>query len=211
MTTTGACRYFRKDDVPDALLFDVFDMARFAPSGGNRQPVRFVLVRDPQVRKRLRDLYLIPWQRYMDGVRAGTVGTDVKPGVVEDADQFARHLHEVPVLAVICVRFAGLLVTDAKLDRPSFVGGASVYPFVQNLLLACRERGLGATMTSLLAEFEPEIKTMLGLPEEFAVGGTVAIGWPARNPPTRLRRRAVEELVFVERFGQPLTRGVSRG
>src|SRR5215208_4613537 len=95
MTTAGACRYYRPDDVPDAVLHELFDAARFAPSGGNRQPVRFVIVRDADVRRRLRDLYLIPWERYIGAVRAGQVTTQVRPSVVEDADHFARHMHEI--------------------------------------------------------------------------------------------------------------------
>jgi nitroreductase len=204
MTSAGSCRYFRPDPVDEETLYALFDVARFAPSGGNRQPVRFVVVRDPAIRARLAELYLGPWERYYEASRAGTVRQGSGMRAVEEADHFARHLHEIPVLVMVAVRWSEVLITDGELDRPSFVGGASVWPVVQNLLLAAREQGLGATLTTLLAQFEPEIRPLLGLPDDLAVVGTVALGWPARPLPTRLRRRPVEELVSLDRYGEPL-------
>jgi nitroreductase len=206
MTTAGSCRFFRPDPVDDAVLYDLFDVARFAPSGGNRQPARFVVVRDAALRRRLGELYLIPWEPYYERSKAGGIRQGSGLGAVEEADHFARHLHEIPVLVMIAVQVDEVLVTDAGLDRQSFVGGASVYPVVQNLLLAARERGLGATLTTLLAQFEPEIQALLGLPPELAIVGTVALGWPERPLPTRLRRRPVEEIVSLDRYGAPLLR-----
>jgi nitroreductase len=204
MTTAGSCRYFRPDPVDDETLYALFDVARFAPSGGNRQPVRFVVVRDPAIRRRLAELYLIPWAPYYEASMAGGIQQGSGLKAVQEADHFARHLADVPVLVMVAVDAGQVLVTDAGLGRTSFVGGASVFPTVQNLLLAAREQGLGATLTTLLAQFEPEIQALLGLPPELAVVGTVALGWPARPLPTRLRRRPVEELVSIDRYGEPL-------
>jgi nitroreductase len=202
MRQAGACRAFSPTPVPDEVLHELFDDARFAPSGGNRQPVRFIVVRDLEVRRWLRDLYLTPWNAYLKKIEEGEMATKTDAGTVAQADHFARHLDEVPLLVVICARIPDLHITDRNLDRVSFVGGASVYPAVQNLLLACRDRGLGATLTTLVVEFEPEIKVMLGIPAEYAVAGTLAIGHPIGKLPTKLRRLPVEQIVFLERFGE---------
>ena len=76
------------------------------------------------------------------------------------------------MIVVVCAVHAELHVTDAGLGRPSVVGGASIYPAVQNLLLACRDAGLGAALTTLLCQFEPEIRELLGLPDTLAVAGS---------------------------------------
>src|ERR1035437_1230094 len=206
MTRAGSCRYFRPDPVPDDVLYSLFDVVRFAPSGGNRQPVRYIVVRDQASRTRLRDLYLRAWTPYLDKLEAGSITTPNRPSIVESADHFARHLDQIPALIMVCARIADLHVTDAALDRVSIVGGASVYPSVQHLILACRDLELGAALTTLLVEFEPEIKELLDVPPEFAVAGTVAVGYPAQKLTTRLRRLPAEEIVSLDRFGEALPR-----
>jgi hypothetical protein len=78
--------------------------------------------------------------------------------VIVDADHLAHHLDGVPVLIVVCPVLADLVIADLNLDRPSVAGGASIYPSVQNLLLAARHEGLGATLTTILCEFEPAVR-----------------------------------------------------
>jgi len=202
LETTGACRFYRPDPVPDDVLLAVLDGARWAPTGGNRQPVRFVVVRDPDRRRRLRDLYVPLWEQY-----AGRART--RPGappsrLLANADHFARHLDEVPVLLVVCAVLADIMATDRHLDRLSLVGGASVYPAVQNLLLAARAEGLGTALTTLLCAVEPEVRTLLAIPDGVATAATVALGYPARPFPTRLVRRPVGDLCFAEAWGTPL-------
>jgi nitroreductase len=204
MRWSGACRFFRPDPVQDEVLHRIFDVVRFGPSGGNRQPVRYVVVRDPVTKRRLRELYLQAWEPYIAGLGVGTITTTNSSKVVVAADHFARHLDEIPAHVVVCARLADLHVTDAGLDRLSIVGGASVYPSVQNLLLACRDLELGSALTTLLVEFEPELKELLAIPPEFAIACTVAIGYPDQKLPTRLKRLPVEELVSIERFGDAL-------
>jgi nitroreductase len=204
MTTAGQTRSFTTQAISDETLWSLFDIARFAPSGGNRQPVRFVIVRDHAAKQGLRDLYERAWRPYYDRVTDGAIETKNTGRAIEEADHFARHLDEVPVMLIVCARTADLHVTDSDLGRVSIVGGASVYPLVQNLLLACRERGIGAAMTTLLCEFEPEIRALLGIPDGYAVAGMVALGHPAAKLPTKLRRQSVDEFVYVERFGHPL-------
>jgi nitroreductase len=102
------------------------------------------------------------------------------------------------------VRLEDLAVTDAKLSRQSIVGGASVYPFVQNLLLALRAEGLGAALTTLLVPAEAEVVRLLEIPEGIALAAHIGVGYRDDPWPTRLSRRPVEEFASSERFGDPL-------
>ncbi|MGH9000438.1 MAG: nitroreductase family protein [Acidimicrobiia bacterium] len=197
---TGACRYFTSDPVPDEVLARLFEAARFGPQGGNRQPVRYVVIRDPEVKARLGGWYREVWDSYSGGYRAGQGGS----AITESADHLARNFGEVPVLVVVGAVLDDLLRPDADLDRPGIVGGASVYPSVQNLLLAARQEGLGATLTTLLCRFEPQVKELLGIPDEVITAATVTLGYPARSLPTRLTRRPAEEVVFADRYGNRL-------
>lgn len=207
MRSQGTCRYFDDREVSDAVLYSAFEAARFGPQGGNRQPVRFVVVRDPAKKRQLKEWYLPPWKAYLQGASAGEVRLGTMPRTVQDADHFAEHLDEVPVLVVVCAELAGLHPTDTELGRLSIVGGGSVYPLVQNFLLACRDQGLGTALTTLLCLVEPQVKEMLAIPDDFATAACVAVGYPARGFPTTLTRMPVEELAFVERFGAPLKAG----
>lgn len=206
----GTCRYYRPDPVPDAVLARVLDAARYGPSGGNRQPVRLVAVRDPASRRALRDLYLPHWERYLELARSGATRIDALPEALRAADDFARGLHEIPVLVVVCARLADVHPTDDALGRLSVVGGASIYPALQNLLLACRAEGLGAALTTLLCREEPRVKALLDVPEDFATCAHVAVGWPEGELPRSLRRRPLEELAFQDRFGAPLPGATGR-
>src|SRR5215510_7823290 len=113
--TTGTCRFYRPDQVPDDVLARVLDAARWAPTGGNRQGVRFVVVRDAGKRRQLRDWYVPLWEQYV--ARAGARPDAPLPRLVANADHMARHLHEVPVLIVVCAQLGDLLATDRHLDR----------------------------------------------------------------------------------------------
>ena len=202
--TTGTCRFFTRDAVPDAVLARVLDAARFAPTGGNRQPVRFVAVRDAALRRELAALYLPHWETYFRQVARGDVRVGALPKIVANADHFARHLAEVPVLVVACAKLADVHPTDAALGRLSIVGGASVYPAVQNLLLAARAEGLGSALTTLLCAEEPRVKELLAIPSDVSTAAMVALGWPAQPFPRRLNRRPLAEVAFLDRYGAPL-------
>ena len=110
------------------------------------------------------------------------------------------------VLLVFCVELATLAITDKDLDRPSVIGGGSIYPFVQNVLLGCRNEGLGTALTTLLAAEEPEVAEMLGIPAGFAVAALVPVGWPVpERQYTRLNRNPVEHFAFADRWDNPLS------
>jgi nitroreductase len=213
MRTSGTCREYRPDPVPDDVLAKALDAARFAPTGGNRQPVRFVVVRDAATKAQLREWYVARWKPYLEGLKQGAIAIGRKkldspeelPPLIARADYFAEHLDQVPVLIVVCARLADVHPTDHQLGRLSVVGGASIYPAVQNLLTACRAEGLGTCLTTLLCLDEPKVKELLDIPEDVSTAATVAVGYPARPFPRRLHRRPLNEIAFAERYGRPIS------
>jgi nitroreductase len=211
MRSAPTSRRFKPDPVPGDLLARVLDSARFAPSGGNRQGWRVVVVQDPERRRALRDLYLPPWQAYLEQTGGTLMLAEPEAfdpsrvRMVRRADEYAKGLDQVPVHLVVGVRLEDLAVTDAELPRQSIVGGASVYPFVQNLLLGLRGEGLGAALTTLLVPAEAEVKRLLEIPDEVALAAHIGAGYRAEAWPTRLARRPVDEFAFSERYGEPIT------
>jgi nitroreductase len=201
MRTQGTCRYYQDREVPDEVLYRAFDAARFGPQGGNRQPVRFVVVRDPTKKRQLKEWYLGPWKAYLSGIGTGEVRAGALPKTVEAADHFAEHFDEVPALVVVCAEVDGLHPTDHELGRLSVVGGGSIYPIVQNFLLACRNEGLGSALTTLLCVFEPQVKELLDIPDGVITAATIAVGWPAKPFPSKLTRIDVDDMVHVDSYG----------
>jgi nitroreductase len=220
MRTTASVREFTDESVPDAVVYDILDVARFAPSVGNRQAWHVVMLRDPDVRRRVRELYVLGWREYMAHAMQGLVpfapmdhGRWTGPAVDLEAARstptpmaFADHLDEFPVLLVLIADLGALAVTDNGLDRQSIIGGASVYPFAHNILLAARDVGLGGIVTTVLARQEPAARELLNLPDGQAVAGLLVLGYPVRHL-TRLRRQPVEAFTTLDRFDGPaLTR-----
>ncbi len=220
LRTTGAIREFTDEPVTDEVLARVLDTARFAPSGGNRQGWRVVVVTDGDSRRRLRDLYLDGWYQYLAMGAAGLTpwgplsDRDAEARALDGAQDaashaaagrggFAEHLDEVPALLVVFADLRALAAVDRDLDRYTFAGGASVYPFTWNLLLAAREEGLGGVVTTMPIRREPDVKELFGAPDELAVAAVIALGHPVRQP-TRLTRAPVAEWATVDRVdGRP--------
>jgi nitroreductase len=202
--TTGTCRFYRRDPVPSDVLARVLDAARFAPSGGNRQPVRFIAVRDAGKKKAMKELYLPIWTNYVARIKEAAPADPARERLMANADHFAQHLDEVPVLLVVCARLGDVLPTDQGLDRLSIVGGASVYPAVQNVLLKARDEGLGTALTTLLCMVEPQVKQLLRIPDDISTAAVIALGYPAKPFPKRLHRRPLAEMAFADEYGQPL-------
>ncbi|TDJ64922.1 MAG: nitroreductase family protein, partial [Proteobacteria bacterium] len=117
-----------------------------------------------------------------------------------DADHFAQHMDEIPILLVVCARLADVHPTDTALDRLSIVGGASIYPAVQNVLLAARNEGLGTALTTLLCGVEPQVKALLGIPDDISTAAMVTMGWPAKPFPEKLSRRRLSQFAFTDRY-----------
>jgi nitroreductase len=204
MRTTHNCREYRPDPVPDEVFHRAIEVARFAPNGGNRQPVRFLIVRDAEKKRRLGELYLEEWQGPYEAVRAGRAKLGLPMRSHEAANRFARGFGEHPTVVVVCFDLSAIHVTDAGLERQSVVGGGSIYPMAQNFCLALRDQGVATTFTTLLVAREPEIKELLAIPEHLSTACHVVAGYPAKPFPTKLSRLPVEELAFVESFDSPL-------
>ncbi|HEX2054034.1 MAG TPA: nitroreductase family protein [Actinomycetota bacterium] len=217
MRTTPATREFTDEPVGEDVLYRILDNARFAPSGGNRQGWYVIVVSDPEIRMRLRDLYVLGWREYVGHLREGLVPFAAReagrwPGPAIDLEQarrtpapyeFADSLNAVPVLLVLVADLGALATVDNGLGRQSIVGGASIYPFAHNILLAARNEGLGGVLTSVIARQEPAAVELLDIPDGYAVAGLLALGRP-RKRITKLRRRPVQEFTYRDRFhGQP--------
>lgn len=204
MRTTGSCRTFDAREVPEDVLYRAFDAARFGPQGGNRQAVRWLVVREAGLKERLQELYLRHWEPYYARIQEGQVRVGGGDRMLVAADEFAHSLAQVPALVVACARTEDLQVTDADAGRVSVVGGASIYPLVQNLCLALRDQGVATAMTTLLCREEPAVRELLGIPEEYLTAAMLAVGYPAKRFPTKLKRLPVGEVVFADRFGERL-------
>lgn len=208
MRSTPAVREFADDPLPDDVLARILDNARFAPTGGNRQGVRVIVVRDARTRLALADLGLPAARRYIaqlangespwnplrpSGVDASTIETTEPPAPM------SAPIREAPVVLVILLDLAVVAAIDQDLDRVGVTPGASVYPFVWNVLLAARNEGYGGVLTTMAVAEEPRVKELLGVPEPYAVAAVVPLGKPLRQV-TKLRRRPVAEFATSERF-----------
>jgi nitroreductase len=216
MRTTPATRAYTDEPVDDAVLYRMLDHARFAPSGGNRQGWRVIILKDPAIRKRIRELYQLSWREYAAHLREGLVPFAPRergrwPGPAVDLDQarqtpapneFGDSLEHAPVLLLIVVELGAWACMDNGLDRQSFIGGGSIYPFGHNLLLAARNEGLGGVLTSVLAREEPAVRKLLDIPEGYALAGLLALGHPQKVI-TKLRRNPVQEFTVTDRFTGP--------
>jgi nitroreductase len=216
MRTTPATRAFTSEPVGDEVLYRILDAARFAPSGGNRQGWRVIVVKDPELRRRIRKLYQLGWREYAAHSRAGLVpfaprdhGRWTGPAVDLDEaratpapNAFADSLDEAPVVLLLCVELGALACVDNGLGRQSFVGGASIYPFGHNILLAARNERLGGVMTSVLARQEPALRELIGMPDDHALAALIALGHPPKEI-TKLSREPVEGFTVLDRFDGP--------
>lgn len=209
MSTTRAVRRLRPDPIADDVLRRVLTAANWAPTGGNVQPWRVIAVRDPEKRQALQKLYIGPWEAYAKGHRAQLANApaevrDTQERMLKAADHLARNLHLAPVILVFCFNPKLMAITDAQLDRPSIVGGASLYPAVQNALLACRVEGLGCTLTTLLCAQEPAVKDLLAIPADWGTGAFLPIGYPVGKGHGPLTRRPIEKMAFRDTWGTSL-------
>src|SRR4051812_17982115 len=212
MRTTPAVREFTDDPLPDATLHRILDHARFAPSGGNRQGVRIIVVRDEQTRARLAELNKPAVRRYVAQIKAGQspwnsleppIPTAEEIAATDVPEQFTKPVLTAGAVLVVCVDLGVVASTDQDLERIGVISGASVYPMVWNILLAARNEGFGGTITTMAAAEEPAVRGLLGIPDEYAVAAVVPIGKPVREL-TKLRRNEVGEFVTRETFdGQP--------
>ena len=216
MRTTFAAREFTADPLPDATLFRIIDHARFAPSGGNRQGWRVIVVRERATREALAALTVPAAKRYAAQVQAGeSPWNTIDPSKVDAATiertappaRLTESLLKAAVVLVLCVDLRVVASTDQHLARVGVISGASVYPFAWNILLAARQEGFGGTITTLAVAQEPKVQELLGIPKHVAVAAVMPLGRPVRQL-TKLKRKSVAELATLERWnGAPLRGG----
>ncbi len=210
MSTLRAVRKLRPDPIPDAVLRRVLEAATWAPTGGNRQPWRIIAVKDGERKKRLRELYAERWNNFAKFYRKMTAAIADETTrrraerTIAAGDYLAEHFGATPVIAIFCFNPQEMAVTDAKLGRVSVVGGGSVYPAVQNLLLACRAEGLGCVLTTLLCECEPQVRELLSIPEPWGTAAAIPIGYPVGKGHGPLIRRSASQMAFVDAWGKAL-------
>jgi nitroreductase len=210
-----AIRRFRRDPVPEELIRKILDTAIRAPSGGNAQSWAFVVVRDPDTRRQLGAIY----RKASDIAEAVLAARGRPPHLTEQ--QYARfmasgkylwdHMGEAPVLLLPCSRRPVLPPLEAlppdirarwkdEVAYAERIRGASIYPAVQNIILACRALGLGTVITTNHIRCEDEVKALLGIPEDVSTWALMPIGWPI-DKFGPLTRRPLGEVAHADRWG----------
>ncbi len=210
--TARALRRLKPDPVPDELISKILDAAIRAPSASNTQNWAFVVVKDAGQRRRIADIYRKAFSMMSAMYRDRRPAPHQSPAgyrkMMGAADHLASHLHEVPVIMV-----AGLMTPASSYQPPAedaarvaaarpLISGASIYPAVQNILLACRALGLGSVLTTIHAYYNEEVRAVLNLPAEFMTYAMLPIGYPeegfGHGP---VKRRPLSEVACVDRWG----------
>ena len=209
MHTTFSGRAYTSDPLPDETLYRILDHARFAPSGGNRQGWRVIVVRDPATRAALARCTEPAAKRYTAQVQNGENPWNTIDPPRVDAATIERtppppHLTETvmkaAVVLLVCVDLKVVASTDQNLQRVGVISGASIYPFAWNILLAARHEGFAGTITTLAIAEEPRIQALLGIPSHVAVAAVMPLGRPVKTL-SKLRRKPVAEFAMLERWG----------
>ena len=204
LRSTGAARRFTDQPVSDETLAAVLDDARFAPSGGNRQPWRVAVVSDTALRRQLADLMQPVWNEYVAASKAGQVPFNSvdfagAPADVHAGNPLLDEIETVPAVLVVAADLRKIVATDKDLERAALVPGASVYPFCWSVLLSARAHGLGGVMTTMIGRVEPAAAPLVQLPDHHALAATIVLGYPIERP-TTLRRAAVSDFASVDGF-----------
>ena len=215
MSTLRAVRRLRPEAIPEEILGRVLEAASWAPTGGNAQPWRVVVVRDRDKMTELGLLYSKGWYAYARSHRALIADAPEAVRISSEkmfaaGDYLADHFSQTPVLLVFCFNPKNMAITDAKLDRVSVVGGASIYTAVQNTLLACRGEGLGCVLTTLLCACEDEVRRLLEIPEPWGTAAAIPIGYPVLGGHGPISRRPVEKLAFRDTWGTAYAPAVAK-
>ena len=197
MHTTRAMRRLKPDPVPDALIRKILAAGICAANGGNTQRWRFMVVKDPKIKKAVQLIY----KRAFDEIVGPRYASSAPPPGVS-AERYKRqhaaveyltdHYHEAPVWIVACLEDG---------PNPTRSAGASIYPAVQNMLLAARALGLGSTLTTRHLQYEKETEAALGIPPGFHSYAILPIGWPmGRFGP--VGRGPLKDVVYLDNWGQ---------
>ena len=210
--TTFACREFTDDPVTDETLYRILELARFAPSGGNRQGAHIIVVRDQDIRQTLGEMCNRTLRVYGAQVDAGEnpfnpitpSSVDPVEAVKKPDDRFEmfERWGELPVVLVVSIDMSTVAAMDKELDRVGVISGGSVYPLVWNILLAARTEGLAGVLTTAVVPEEDEAKALLGLPDSHAIAAVIPLGVPVKQL-TKLSRREVEEFTTINQYDGP--------
>lgn len=211
MYSMRAMRRLKPDPVPESLVWKIIEAGTRAPSGGNSQPWQFVVVQDPELKSFIQERYKRAWDEYLQANLEAAARRGEMPAAEEFEKQMrmaraaahlAEHLHEAPLLILACMMPRELRFTaeDGRVRNLASLY-ASIFPAVQNMLLACRTLGLGATLTTLHLFYEDEIKERLGIPSEVETVALLPVGYPqGKFGPTT--RAPVEEVTCWDGWGQ---------
>lgn len=211
MRSTFSAREFTADPLPDDVLVRILDHARFAPSGGNRQGWKVVVVREQKTKDELARLSGIAAKRYAAQAANGeSPWNTIDPPRVDAATiektqapaRLTEPISKAPVVLVLCVDLKVVASIDQDLKRVGVISGASIYPFAWNILMGARHEGYGGTITTLATAQEPKIQELLGLPGHVAVCTVMPLGRPVQRL-TRLKRKPVSDFAMRERWGGP--------
>ena len=212
MRTTFSARAFTDEALSDDVLYRILDNARFAANGGNRQGWKVIVVRSMTTRRSIADLMVEPIKRYEAQVQAGENPWNTIDATALDAEAIERTappgflldaIMDAPLTLMVCVDLAVVASTDQYVERVGVASGASIYPFVWNILLAARNEGFGGVLTTFAIAEEDRIQSLLGLPKPYAVAAVVPLGKPVKQL-TKLRRNPVESFARLERWdGEP--------
>jgi nitroreductase len=198
--STRAMRRLKPDPIPEETLKKIVDAGIRAPSGGNVQEWAFVLVRDPELKRFIRDYYWNAWQQ----IRGEFSMDDLPPpqrGMLNAAADLAANLDEAPVLLLACAHKEYTPIAAHNVPRASLLAvHGSIFPAIQNILLACRALGVGATLTTLHSFFEDTLKQKLGIPDKMEVAAMIPMGYP-RGKFGPVSRNPVEEVIHWDRWG----------
>jgi nitroreductase len=201
LATTRSIRRYTDEPVTDEQLRAVLWAATRAPSGSNRQPFRFIVLRDGPAATVTRGLLTEAAQAMWSVKRAddgydsgsGTQANSPKARMARTMEHYAAHIGEAPVIVIACL---------VRYRKPDWMEGASVYPACQNLLLAARAIGLGGVLTQVHVFKDAEIRAALGVPEGVGMHATITLGHPAGGHGP-VRRRPMSELVFEDGWDAP--------
>ncbi len=208
MRTTFSCREWTDQPVSDETVYKILEQARFAPNGGNRQGWHVIVVRDRATREAFIPIITPTTSVYLAQVAAGEAPWNTIDPTSIDIEAEAKtervfpglaEMLDAPVVLVVSVDLSVVASFDSTLNRVGVISGASIYPFVWNILLAARSEGLGGVLTTYLAGREEEAQKLLGLPSHHAVAAMVPLGYPVKQL-TKLKRLEVEEFATVDRF-----------
>lgn len=201
LSTTRAIRRYKDEPIPDHVLRDILWSATRAPSGSNRQPFRFVVLTDSVKAKAAKSLIAAQAQQFWAEKRAndrydkgsGADPTSPKARMANVMQTYVDNFVHAPCLILPCL---------VRYRDPSPMEGASMYPAVQNLLLAARAMGYGGVITGFHGAVETQLKPLLGIPEDVFIACTLTLGKPVgRHGP--VRRRPLQELVFGDTWDEP--------